>query len=284
MTNLTPEIIAALAAPFAIEQVEVKPAAVREDGSAALALPYADWRVYANRLDEVVGPANWSIQLIPWGETRIIARLTICGITKDASGEGGTSGDENCGTSAEAQAKKRACAEFGVGRYLYSLPQVWGNGKGNRKAFRFDNPKGIVEQMYREAGLLVVAAKPRSTTPASYTPPVQAAQPDPDRLATARQVLAQAEQRSQAPQAAPATSGGALATDAQRRGIIARVLRCSEFNVDPEGVDRAGDFVGITELSRYRRAERLPELTKTQASTLITELQSLIAEMQEVEA
>jgi hypothetical protein len=26
---------------------------------------------------------------------------------------------------AEAQAFKRACSAFGLGRYLYSLPQVW---------------------------------------------------------------------------------------------------------------------------------------------------------------
>jgi hypothetical protein len=65
----------------------------------------------------VAGPAGWSIQLIPWGPARVIARLTILGVSKDASGEGDP-GDPNCGTIAEAQAKKRACAEFGLGRYL----------------------------------------------------------------------------------------------------------------------------------------------------------------------
>jgi hypothetical protein len=101
-TPLSPALLAQLAAPFPLEQIEVKPGSVRQDGTAALALAYADWRVYAERLDSVIGPANWQIQLVPWGQTRVIARLTICGITKDATGEGDPDGP-NCGTIAEAQ-------------------------------------------------------------------------------------------------------------------------------------------------------------------------------------
>jgi CheY-like chemotaxis protein len=83
-TRTATDCIADLARPFSHDSVQVRPGTVAGDGTATIALPYVDWRLYAERLDQVVGVANWSIQLIPWGATRIIARLTILGISKDA--------------------------------------------------------------------------------------------------------------------------------------------------------------------------------------------------------
>jgi hypothetical protein len=287
--TLTPEIIAALAAPFPIADIEVKPGAVRQDGTSALALAYADWRSYAERLDRSIGPSGWSIQLIPWGANRIIARLTILGITKDASGEGSEQ-DDNGGTVAEAQAKKRACAEFGLGRYLYGLPKVWGEGQGDRKSYRFNDPRRIVEQMYYQAGLMqqrTPAAAPAPTptpTPAPRQAPAPApvqnghqpqrngVTPDPARLATARAALEQAEQVTSA-----AVVDGPPATDKQRGAIIALIARCAEFDVAYQAVDRLGNQVSVTRLSSIRRVTHLPAtLTKQQASTLIGELDTLV--------
>jgi hypothetical protein len=290
-SRLTAEIVAALAAPFPIATVEVKPGAVRQDGTSALALAYADWRVYADRLDAAVGPANWSIQLVPWDTTRVIARLTILGVTKDASGEG-ESQDENCGTIAEAQAKKRACAEFGLGRYFYALPKVWGKGQGDRKSFRFDDPQGIVYQMYQQSGLMQrtpVAAPAPTPTPTPAPAPRQAptpapvqnghqpqrngVTPDPARLATARAALEQAEQQH----TSTAVLDVPLATDKQRGAISALIARCAEFGVNPHQVDRLGNQVSVTRLSSIRRTTHLPAtLTKQQASTLIGELDTLV--------
>jgi hypothetical protein len=291
-TMLTAEIIAALAAPFPIATIEVKPGAVRQDGTSALALAYADWRVYADRLDAAVGPANWSIQLVPWDTTRVIARLTIFGITKDASGEGEPQ-DENCGTIAEAQAKKRACSEFGLGRYLYGLPKVWGKGQGDRKSFRFDDPQGIIYQMYQQSGLLpqrTPTAAPAAPAPAPTPAPRQApapapvqnghqpqrngVTPDPARLATARAALEQAEQHT-----STAVLDVPLATDKQRGAISALIARCAEFGVNPNQVDRLGNQASVTRLSGIRRATNLPtNLTKQQASALIGELDTLVRE------
>jgi len=288
-TTLTPDIIAALAAPFPMATIEVKPGAVRQDGTSALALAYADWRVYAERLDALVGPANWSIQLTPWGDTRVIARLTIFGITKDASGEGEPQ-DDNCGTIAEAQAKKRACAEFGLGRYLYGLPKVWGEGQGDRKSFRFNEPRRIVEQLYYQAGLMQqrMPAAAAAPTPAPRQAPAPAQNghqpqrngvtPDPARLATARAALEQAEQRTSS---TTATINAPPASDKQRGAISALIARCAEFGVNPNQVDRLGTTQGITRLSSIRRATNLPAtLTKPQASALIGELDTLVKESQ----
>jgi len=276
-TTLTAEIIAALAAPFPIADIEVKPGAVRQDGTSALALAYADWRSYAERLDRSIGPSGWSIKLTPWGDSRIIASLTILGITKDASGEGEPQ-DDNCGTIAEAQAKKRACSEFGLGRYLYGLPRVWGKGQGDRKSFRFDDPQGIVYQMYQQAGLLPRSAPPAApaAAPVANGQPRNGVAPDPARLAAARTALAQAEQH-----VTTATIAAPPASEKQRGAISAVIARCAEFGINPNQVDRLGMAQGISRLSGIRRAMHVPAtVTKQQASTLIGELDRLVQEAQ----
>ena len=52
-------------------------------------------------------------------------------------------------TSAVAQSFKRACASFGLGRYLYSLPRLWAEYDPQKKALKA--PQTIVERMYQEA-------------------------------------------------------------------------------------------------------------------------------------
>lgn len=258
-TSFSPDLLAALTAPFPLDQVEVKPGAVRQDGTAAIALAYADWRTYAERLDTVVGPGGWSIQLIPWGETRLIARLTIMGITKDASGEG-EAHDDNCGTIAEAQAKKRACAEFGLGRYLYQLPHCWGEGQGDRKSFRFHEPRRIIERLYAEAGLLSAAAAARASEPLTTThqSATSGRMPDPTRIATA---------------ATPA-SGHAPATPNQRRAILTLLGRCASLDRPAQTIDHLGNQVGLAHLSSITN---IPDsLPKQQASMLISGLQTLL--------
>src|SRR5919206_5132712 len=118
-------IFAALSAPFPLEVVELKPGAIAEDKKRALALAYVDARHYQARLDTVVGPDGWHVAYRPWGERAVICALTILGVTREDVGEA-EKGDPNQATSAAMQAFKRACAAFGLGRYLYtSLPHLW---------------------------------------------------------------------------------------------------------------------------------------------------------------
>ncbi len=167
-TALTPDIVAALRAPFAWDVIEVRPGSVRKDGTGALALAYADPRVYMERLDTVVGPEHWSVEFAPWGEHRLICRLTIFGIMKCSTGEaGGALGakDKHAGTVAEAQAFKRSCVAFGLGRFLYELPQIWARGSGDSKSFKFENPARVIEEMRRKYEL--AHAKPTPLPPRS---------------------------------------------------------------------------------------------------------------------
>lgn len=145
------QIHAKLCKPFPLWAVEVKPGAVTQDKTRALALAYVDARQYQTRLDRLAGPEGWQVEYRMVGERAFLCRLTILGITREDVGECDVK-DPNAATSAVMQAFKRACAAFGMGRYLYGLPQPWCEYDVDRKRFR--NPEAAVEQIYRTAGLL----------------------------------------------------------------------------------------------------------------------------------
>lgn len=129
------QIMVELRKPFHPTQVTWKPGALAKTGNKALALAYADLRAYQNRLDELCG-ANWAVSYTPWGD-RIVCNLTIYGVTRSSTGEADSQSErsEIAGTASEAQAFKRACAMFGLGRYLYNLPSVWAEYDADRKQF-----------------------------------------------------------------------------------------------------------------------------------------------------
>ncbi len=119
------DILKELSKPFPPSEITFKPGATAKDGSKCMAMAYGDLRAYMDRLDEVCG-MDWSVTYTPWGE-RLIAHVTINGVTRSSTGEPDTQSEkrEIGGTVTEAQAFKRACAMFGLGRYLYNLPSVW---------------------------------------------------------------------------------------------------------------------------------------------------------------
>jgi hypothetical protein len=127
MPNLL-SLLEQLRQPFAPEAISWLPGAGSPLGkdSKCMAMAYADLRAYQERLDELCG-LDWSIRYTPWGNNRIMCELTICGVTRASTGEMAAQDEKNGmgGTVAEAQAMKRACAMFGLGRYLYDLPAVW---------------------------------------------------------------------------------------------------------------------------------------------------------------
>lgn len=152
-TGAVESLHVALSAPFPEELVELKPGAVAEEKRRALALAYVDARHYQARLDAVVGPANWSVAYRPWGERAVICALTVLGVTREDVGEA-EKGDPNQATSAAMQAFKRACAAFGLGRYLYTdLPQLWVEAEPRGRSWVITNSRSAVQQMYVQAGI-----------------------------------------------------------------------------------------------------------------------------------
>ena len=121
-----------LSEPFEPKNITWKPGATKDNK--CLALAYADLRAYQDRLDDVCG-LDWHVEYLPWEAGRIIARLTIGTTTRSSTGEHDAQDEKNnmAGTVAEAQAFKRACAMFGLGRYLYDLPSVWTDFDPQRK-------------------------------------------------------------------------------------------------------------------------------------------------------
>ncbi len=148
-TTVTPKtfdaVLAELAQPFDPEAVEFKAGATTQDKARALALAYVDSRVYQVRLDAVA--PDWRNEYTrEYAGDRVVVTcaLTVASVTRQAIGEslqasarhdGSTVIEENAATSAEAQAFKRACSAFGLGRYLYSVPQVWAEYDPQRRQF-----------------------------------------------------------------------------------------------------------------------------------------------------
>lgn len=149
---MSDKILAELAKPFHPSRITWKPGALTGKKDKALALAYADLRAYQTRLDEVCG-IDWSATYTPWGD-RIICHLTINGITRSSTGEADSASErnENSGSVAEAMAFKRACAMFGLGRYLYNLPSLWVEYDAPNQRFT-DKAKvrlqGIIAQHYQ---------------------------------------------------------------------------------------------------------------------------------------
>lgn len=112
-----------LSKPFSTKVVQWRPGKTNREKTRAMALAYVDLREYQARLDEVV-PGAWEVRVAPIGEGVLKISLTIMGHTREDVGEASPE-DENTYTSAFAQGFKRACAAFGLGRYLYRLPKPW---------------------------------------------------------------------------------------------------------------------------------------------------------------
>jgi hypothetical protein len=93
-----------------------------------LCLPYADPRAYKDRLNSLVSPSGWRDK---YTITTAASKLVVtCELSVDHLGCHSATGEEwskneNAATSAEAQAFKRACAGFGLGRYFYYFDGLW---------------------------------------------------------------------------------------------------------------------------------------------------------------
>lgn len=127
-------LLVELRQPFEIADLEFRPLQKNKEGTRAQAAIYADPRTYMNRLDEVY--PQWSCTFTTWGD-KIICNLTLAGVTRSSTGEPDAQSEKSeiAGTAAEAQAFKRACTAFGLGRYLYEMGRQWGEYDGEKKQF-----------------------------------------------------------------------------------------------------------------------------------------------------
>lgn len=115
-----------LSAPFPPASIHWRAQNVSKNGDKALALAYIDARDVMDRLDDVCGPANWRDSYVetPKGRTICTLEIRVDGewIAK-SDGAGDTDVEGEKGSISDAL--KRAAVKWGIGRYLYSLGNVW---------------------------------------------------------------------------------------------------------------------------------------------------------------
>lgn len=114
-----------LAAPFPPEAISWRVGSTNKEKTKAMALAYIDARDVMERLDSVVGPANWQ------NKYSHANGKTVCDLAVRVDGEWVWKADGAGDTDVEAEkgafsdALKRAAVRFGVGRYLYGLKSPW---------------------------------------------------------------------------------------------------------------------------------------------------------------
>ena len=135
------ELVAALEVPFDASQIEWRVMNTTKNGQPirGQVVPYADQRAYTDRLNTLFTPAGWtrrytihtSANFERSKDQKIVAKVLVtCELTIFGLGSHSATGEEwadndNAGTAAEAQAYKRTCSCFGLGRYLYYFEGVW---------------------------------------------------------------------------------------------------------------------------------------------------------------
>jgi Rad52/22 family double-strand break repair protein len=135
------ELVAALEVPFDASQIEWRVMNTTKNGQPirGQVVPYADQRAYTDRLNALFTPAGWtrkytihtSANFERSADQKLAAKVLVtCELTIFGLGSHSATGEEwadnsNVGTAAEAQAFKRSCACFGLGRYLYYFTGTW---------------------------------------------------------------------------------------------------------------------------------------------------------------
>lgn len=141
-----------LAAHFAPTDIEwrIGQAGKKDDGSIwAKAFAYITNRAIQDRLDAVVGPANWRneeprIVQIADADGKVVTAF-LCGLSVKVDGEWITKWDGAEPSDMEpvkgglSGSMKRAAVQWGIGRYLYDLPEGW--AKVNEHGAHYANLK-----------------------------------------------------------------------------------------------------------------------------------------------
>lgn len=145
-------ILAELEVPFSPDQVQWRVTNTSQDKKRGQIMPYADPRAYTDRLNALVTPQGWTrtykvetmnnITRIKKGESIVTGKVlvtctvTIIGLWSHSGTGEEWADDDNGMTSADAQAFKRACSCFGLGRYFYDFAAPWVDLDQNRQPAR----------------------------------------------------------------------------------------------------------------------------------------------------
>ena len=122
------EIMELLQAPFRLEEIEFRVGSTNKEKTKGLALTYVTNRAIQNRLDEVFGCFGWKNEYKEWK-----GNSQLCGISiwledrKEwvTKWDGADDSNMDAVKGGLSDSMKRCAYQWGIGRYLYQLPQVW---------------------------------------------------------------------------------------------------------------------------------------------------------------
>jgi hypothetical protein len=134
------KLFAQLEAPFDPALIKWRVMRTFDNGRSGVILPFADPRAYTDRLNELFTPSGWTreytISTVPSlcrmerGKAIVTSKVLVAtAVTITRLGSHTGTGEEwadreNAVTGADAQAFKRACSCFGLGRYLYRFGET----------------------------------------------------------------------------------------------------------------------------------------------------------------
>jgi hypothetical protein len=135
-------ILAQLGASFSPNEIKWRVTHTSKDGKRGAVIPFADQRAYTDRLNKVVTPAGWTREYfvttvtnisrnlgrdhtIQTGKVLVTCIVTIPGVGAHTGSGEEWADDDNAMTRGEAQAFKRACSCFGLGRFFYDIAEQW---------------------------------------------------------------------------------------------------------------------------------------------------------------
>ena len=145
----TQKLLAELEVPFPPDHVHWRVMNTSNDKKRGQIVPYADPRAYTDRLNALFSPPGWTRdyrvetmnnitrvkkgESILSGKVLVTCTVTIIGLWSHSGTGEEWADDDNGMTSADAQAFKRACSCFGLGRYFYDFNPPWVDLDQNRQ-------------------------------------------------------------------------------------------------------------------------------------------------------
>jgi hypothetical protein len=180
------ELLVELEVPFPVNQILWRVTNTANNRTRGQVVPYADPRAYTDRLNGLVSPQGWTRTYetvtmnnitrtkgnaeILTGKILVTCKVSIEGLGTH-SGTGEEWADEQNGmTSAEAQAFKRACSCFGLGRYFYDSDAPWVDIDDKSRPKKAPSlPSWMVPENWRKG------QRPSGKTAASSQPSAQTA-------------------------------------------------------------------------------------------------------------
>jgi hypothetical protein len=166
--------------PFDPSEIKWRVTHTTRDGSRGAVIAFADPRAYSDRLNQIFTPSGWTRtyevntvspvtrmkkdKLMQTGKVLVTCTLTIAGLGTHADNGEEWADEENAMTSSQAQAFKRACTCFGLGRYLYNFAEMWVPLNQHRQPLHFPTlPQWAMPKSIATAGNSNAGVGPRAT-------------------------------------------------------------------------------------------------------------------------